>query len=236
MALDTAGLLTQIDSLLRKKLPIESMQAFKQGIERDKEAAVYAVVVETMQGTLTLAQAVYGAGQESPQVQTLMKAAQQARDVAGVYVALRFGESVWPVVQGTLRAMRADVEASVVGSIERRATGEVLADMLGLAREALADKRDGTRNVAAVLTAAAYEDAIRKMGATLATVQGRPDLADVLTASKQAKVLVGAPLSIALGYLKFRNDALHADWANLNDAVVGSCLTFVEGLVLQHLS
>jgi hypothetical protein len=70
----------------------------------------------------------------------------------------------------------------------------------------------------------------------LRTCKVGPDLADVLTALKQAKVLVGAPLSIALGYLKFRNDALHADWPNLNDAVVGSCLAFVEHLVLRHLS
>jgi hypothetical protein len=40
----------------------------------------------------------------------------------------------------------------------------------------------------------------------------------------------------ALGYLKFRNDALHADWARLNAAVVGSCIAFVEQLVLQHLA
>ena len=99
--------------------------------------------------------------------------------------------------------------------VERRAIGEVIADMLGLAKEAL-HHGEKSRNVAAVLTAAAFEDTIRKMGATLANVQGRPDLANVLTALKTAKVIVGAPLTTAQGYLKFRNDALHADWANLD--------------------
>ncbi len=40
------------------------------------------------------------------------------------------------------RAMKADVESGLVGSIERRAVGEVIADMLGLAKEALADGSD----------------------------------------------------------------------------------------------
>jgi hypothetical protein len=131
--------------------------------------------------------------------------------------------------------MRADIDAGLVGTVERRAMGEVIADMLGLAKEALGHGVK-SHNVAAVLTAAAFEDTIRKMGATLANVQGRPDLADVLTALKNAKVLIGAPLTTAQGFLKFRNDALHADWANLNQATIGSCLAFTEGLVMQHFS
>jgi hypothetical protein len=145
-------------------------------------------------------------------------------------------DDLWPVTQGVLRAMEADVQSALVGNIERRAAGEVIADFVGLAKEALADGRGAAKNVAAVLAAAAYEDTIRRMGSTLAHVQGRPELADVLTALKLARVLVGAPFTTAQGYLKFRNDALHADWASLNHPVVSSCIAFVEGLVLQHLS
>jgi len=78
--------------------------------------------------------------------------------------------------------------------------------MLALAKEALANGSEGAKNVAAVLTAAAYEDAIRRMAATVASVPGRPDLANVLTALKGAGVLVGAPFTTAQSYLKFRND------------------------------
>jgi len=60
----------------------------------------------------------------------------------------------WNGLEGLLRGMRADVEAGLVGGLERRAVGEILADMLGLAREALQHGTDGSRNVAAVLTAA----------------------------------------------------------------------------------
>ncbi|OFV92937.1 MAG: hypothetical protein A3H95_12635 [Acidobacteria bacterium RIFCSPLOWO2_02_FULL_64_15] len=223
MPLDTPALLKRIDQLLAVSQP-------------DDGPVGHATIVEVMQGTVTLARALYGDQTETPQLQTIIKAAQKARE-AGVsntaYIHLLI---VWPVVQGSLRAMRAEIEAGLVGSIERRATGEVIADMLLLAKEALRERSDGAKNVAAVLTAAAYEDTVRKMGATLAAVTGRPELSEVLTSLKIANVLVGAPLTTALGYLKFRNDALHADWEKLDAAVVSSCLAFVEGLVLQHLS
>jgi hypothetical protein len=77
---------------------------------------------------------------------------------------------------------------------------------------------------------------MRQMGALLANVQGRPDLADVITALKKAGVLVGAALTTGQSYLKFRNDALHADWTNLDRAVVGSCMAFVEAQLLKHFS
>jgi hypothetical protein len=108
--------------------------------------------------------------------------------------------------------------------------------MLGLAKEAIAQGTEATKNVAAVLAAAAYEDTIRRMGATFSGILTRPDLADVLAALKKSGTLVGAPFTIAQGYLKFRNDALHADWSQLNAAVVGSCISFVEHLLLQHFS
>lgn len=223
MPLDTATLLRRIDQLLATQFPAGDIEG------------VYAAVAEAMQGTLTLARTLYGATEETPHVHTLMKAAQLARGQK-LSIAFSFHETVWPLVQGSLRAIRADVEAGLVGNIERRAAGEVIADMLGLAKEALREGTDGAENVAAVLAAASYEDTIRKMGSALAGVVGRPDLSDILNQLKAAGVLVGAPLSTALGYLKFRNDALHADWQNINAAVVGSCIAFVEGLILQHLS
>ena len=138
------------------------------------------------------------------------------------------------MVFGALRAMKSDIESGVLGNIERRGAGYVLADMLGLAKEALATNSDPARNVAAVLAAASFEDTIRKMGADLANVQGRPQLSAVLDALKNANVIVGAPFTTAQSYLKFRNDASHADWASINAAVVGSCIACVELLLLQH--
>jgi hypothetical protein len=175
----------------------------------------------------------YGDQPESRQVHTLMKAAQFARDQK-MNLSISFFRNVWPAVLGSLRGMRGDVEAGLVGDIERRAAGEVLADMLSLAKAALEEPR--SLNVAAVLVAASFEDTIRKMGSSLAGVAGRPDLDKVLQALKTAKVLTGPTFSTAQGFLPFRNHALHADWEKVTAAVIGSCLAFVERLILDHLS
>ncbi len=117
-----------------------------------------------------------------------------------------------------------------------RISGTRTGDVIGLAKDALNEGGDRSKNVAAVLAAAAYEDTMRRMGSTLAGVTDRPGLSDVLNALKSAGVLQGASVSAAQGYLKFRNDALHADWAKLDRAVVGSCIAFVEGLLLKHFT
>jgi hypothetical protein len=221
VSIDTTTLLKRIDQVLAVQGVADSSR-------------LYESIVEALQAAVTLAGIIYGAG--TPQVGILLEAAKIGRANPEGLIHRSFHRHVWPVVQGSLRAMRADVELGLVGNIERRAAGEVIADMLGLAKEALSDGSDGARNVAAVLTAAAFEDTIRRMGATLAKVQGRPDLFDVLTALKESKVLVAAPHTTAQSYLKFRNDSLHADWARLNAAVVGSCITFTEALLLQHFS
>ena len=195
---------------------------------------LYEKIVEVHRGAVTLAMAIYGAGR--PQVQMLLDAAKQAVSSPRGDMGWKYREFVLPAVRGSLRAMKADVESGMIGNIERRGSGAVLADMLGLAKDALAQGSDGAKNVAAVLAAASYEDTIRRMGETLAGVQGRPDLEDVVTALKSATVLQGASVSTAVGFLRFRNDALHADWAKLKPEVVGSCISFVQHLLLQHFS
>lgn len=199
----------------------------------DMSADRHSRIVAAHAGAVTLATAIYGVGR--PQVQLLLDAIKKANGEK-TEIAYNYWRIVWPVVQGSLLAMKGDIEAGVVRSVERRGAGAVLGDMLGLAKEALDDDRDNTKNVAAVLAAASFEDTIRKMGETFAGVEGRPDLQDVVAALKKADVLQGASVATAIGFLKFRNDALHADWANLKRDVVASCISFVEQLLWQHFS
>ena len=199
-----------------------------------EKSGVYASIVEAHTGALTLATAIYGAGR--PQVQMLLDAVKKANTEKHGDSGWNYRGIVWPVVQGSLKAMKGDIEAGVVGNIERRGAGAVLGDLLELAKVALAERSDDAKNVAAVLVAASFEDTMRKMGETLANVQGRPKLSDVVTALKNADVLKGASVGIAQNYLQFRNDALHADWAKVKPEVVVSCLGFVEQLLIQHFS
>lgn len=58
-----------------------------------------------------------------------------------------------------LEAAKADLAAGVIGSLEKRLSGEIFADFLTLAKNAL---REGQKDVAAVLACAALEDALKK--------------------------------------------------------------------------
>ncbi len=62
---------------------------------------------------------------------------------------------------------------------------------------------------------------------------GRPKLADVLEALKRSGVLEEAQFTIAQSYLKFRNDALHADWEKIERESVASILGFTETLIMR---
>ena len=217
--LDVEAITARIDRLLEFSLPT------------DRSRSQYEVANELLQATLTLTSTVYGPA--SKQEAQLLHAAKSAHEQPG-HISIHFHRDIWPVAMATLRAMKGDIEAGLVSNIQARAIGEVVADFLLLAKEALAEASDGGKNVAAVLAAAAFEDAVRKMGTALASVHDRRALADVLTALKAAKVLEGAPLTTAQSYLKFRNDALHADWAKIDRAVVASWIAFVEQLILTH--
>ncbi len=191
------------------------------------------IISEGYYGTLQLLRLVHGG--ESVQQEQL----EQAMDEAGKAKAARFhnlNQFVTPAVIGSLKALKAEVEADLIGSVAMRASGETLGDFLGLAKEALSDGGDAQKNVAAVLVAAAFEDTLRRLAAEKAGLTLRPKLEEVIGTLKMAGILAGASVPAALSFLKFRNDSLHADWAQLKPDVIGGCLAFVEGLLLQHFS
>ena len=136
--------------------------------------------------------------------------------------------------KGALRNLQAELEAGAIGSLIQRMVGDVLTDFIQLARTVLDDPSDKAKNVAAVLTAAAFEDTIRRMGESLAGVVGRVELQDVIIALKQKGVLQSPQLGIAQSYLSFRNHALHAEWEKVDRSSVQSALGFVEELLLKH--
>lgn len=210
-------ILAQIDKLLEDNAMV-----------RDLQPSFDAVSIQ-FAGALSMAALVYGA--QSPQVVALRdadKASRQANSTFSQFLRLS------AVARGTLRNLKSEIEAGLVGSLERRGQGVVIADMLSMSKEALDDPK--YLAVAAVLAAAAFEDTIRRLGESLAGVNDRRKLDAVLLALKGADVLTGPTFATAQGYLTFRNHALHADWDKLNAALVGSVIAFVEGLVLQHFS
>lgn len=136
----------------------------------------------------------------------------------------------------TVQNVVGEIESGLIVDYRAQVAGEVLAELVGLSKEILADNTDSAKNVSAVLIAAAFEDLIRRMGSELAGVNGRPKLEEVLTALKNAGVLKGGEIGVAQSYLKFRNDSLHADWANVQKSQVQSCTAFIESLLVKHFS
>jgi hypothetical protein len=137
---------------------------------------------------------------------------------------------------GVLKNIMSELNSGFVGNLQKNIAGDILSDFIQLAKAALEEDGDDAKNVAAVLAAAAYEDTIRRMGASFAGVIGRDDLNKVIDALKNAGILVAPQLGIALSYLNFRNHALHAEWDKIDRAAVHSVLGFVEQLLLKHFA
>ena len=181
---------------------------------------------EIPHGTASLLSLVYG--EKSTQLATLTKEIEQLR-TGNPSLIVRY-------CQGALRNMKREIEGGLTVNLRQQITGEVLTDLIQLSRTILSEQGDKAKNVAAVLAAAAFEDAIRRMGKTLAGVPGQDDLSDVLKKLKDTGVMQGPQVGIAQSYLSFRNHALHSNWDKIEKESIQSVLGFVEQLLLKHFS
>jgi hypothetical protein len=191
---------------------------------------------ELAHATTTLLTLVYG--KTSPQFVAFSKQMDTLLSKSGGHQTGRgyLSQIVTHLCQGTLRAMRIDIDLGLTGNLRQQITGEVLTDLIQLSRTILDEQGDKAKNVAAVLAAAAFEDTIRRMGTTLAGVLGKDDLSEVLKKLKDADVLKSPQVGIAQSYLSFRNHALHANWDNIQKESIHSVLGFVEQLLLKHFT
>lgn len=137
---------------------------------------------------------------------------------------------------GTLKNAKAELEGGLIVSLGLAVAGEMLAELIRVAKEVLAERAEEAKNVGAVLVSAAYEGLIRRMGEDFGGVTDRPKLEKVITSLKDAGILKGGQVGTAQSYLKFRNDSLHADWGKVDRSQVQSCLAFVEALLTKHFS
>ncbi len=137
---------------------------------------------------------------------------------------------------GTLRNLKSEVENGLVGSLRQEVTGEVLGDLLQLGKATLDEGTDNSKNVAAVLVAAAFEDSIRRLGATYCGIHTRESLPDILARLKAAEVLKGSQVGVVQSHFQFRNDAMHADWGKIDVVSVKTVIALVQELLVKHFS
>lgn len=185
---------------------------------------------ERLHGAISLMTALYGA--DSPQVKRLQ---QDAEKVISKYHVEGAADQIDCLAIGALRNLKGEVEAGLLASLQRVVSGEVLSDFLQLSRQALDEKGDGPKNVAAVLAAALFEDTIRRL-AKSNSIPHIEKLQDVITELKSIGVLQGSQVGIANSYLNFRNNALHAQWDKIERESVASVLGFVEQILLKNFS
>lgn len=150
--------------------------------------------------------------------------------------AIEGNQAEWDIFQlscGAIKNTVAEINAGLITSIRLSITGEVLADLIIMAQEALSERKVA---VAAVLTSAAFEDCMRRLAQEKAGLTDRIKLELVIAELKDKGVLLGGERGIAQSFLKFRNDSLHADWDKVEDSQVSSCLALLNSLIIKHLS
>ncbi len=181
------------------------------------------IPAETQLGAACLSLCITACGKDSPQVRAVEAVVAQRHKQGKAGGWERVCE-----LEGILKNLRAEVSGNLIGRLSLQATGSVLSDLTGLAREMLAD---GQVEVASVLTAAAFEDSLRRFAEVAVSLVTRPPLSDVVNQLRQQDAVAQATGNFALQNLAFRNDALHAHWAKIDRARVEGVLAFTEQFI-----
>ncbi len=128
-------------------------------------------------------------------------------------------------LKGSLDALKAEIEGGLIESIQSQARSEVLGDFLTLARES---HDEGHKEVAAVLSSAALEDALKRCAKERGlNVQGK-NMMTVVNALRSNNIILKSQAKTLGGYTDFRNDALHADWDKIDSPTVRSVIEFTD--------
>ena len=184
------------------------------------------VVGEIYSGTITIATQLWGASSaQVDAVKQLREDMQSSNWVGGAkasHIVLQ--------CQGVLRSIASDIRAGRLGSIRLESQGQVFADLINVAKIALSE---GTKDVAAVLTAAALEDSLKRYGEAKGLDVEDKDLTTVVNALKSAGLLSATQGALLKGMVPFRNKALHAEWAKIDTAEVQGVLAFVEEFLIK---
>jgi hypothetical protein len=183
---------------------------------------------EALAFAISMATAFYGPS--SAQVEIIKsRAASLPREKGNAYPHIM----IYEFAQGCIKNMAAELKSGLVQNLRLGIVGEILADLIALAKDALSQ---GSIHVAAVLTAAAFEDLLRRLAQEKIGFSARVKLEQVVNELKDKAVLQGGEPAVVQGFLKFRNDSLHADWQSVNESQIKSCLALPDSLIIKHLS
>jgi hypothetical protein len=187
----------------------------------------YDVLGEVYTGTIGIASQIWGAN--STQVDAIKQLREDMQ--ASNWSTHVKADNVIQQCKGILRSIASDIRAGRLGSIRLEYQGQVFADFINVAKAALAE---GTKDVAAVLAAAALEDTLKRYGQVKGLDVEDKDLATVVNALKSAGLLSATQGALLKGMVPFRNKALHAEWTKIDTAEVQGILAFVEEFLVKQ--
>ncbi len=132
-------------------------------------------------------------------------------------------------LDAVFRSAKEDFEGGYVFNVELRVSGEVFGDFITLAQQSLSE---GHKDVAAVLSCAALEDALKRYAAVNGLDTTDKSMTEIINALKSNGLVSGAQKSLLEAMPRIRNAALHADWAKISETEVSSVIGFVQQFLL----
>jgi len=153
------------------------------------------------------------------------------KNLSFAYSKFNGWEADFLTMKGIFLGAKSDYDGGYLFKLEAAISGEIFADFVVLAKNALANNQ---KDVAAVLACAALEDALKRCATINGLDVSGKEMYDVINALK-AKGLVSGPQKTLLDTMpKFRNAAMHADWQKITQPDVGSVIGFVEQFLLTQ--
>jgi len=135
--------------------------------------------------------------------------------------------------KGIFRAAASDFMGGYVFSIEASLSAEIFGDFIALAKQALSE---GHKDVAAVLSCAALEDALKKFAALNGLTVEEQVMQSVVGALKAKGLVGGAQKSLLDTMPKIRDFAMHANWSKITSEDVSSVIGFTEQFLLSRFN
>lgn len=198
-------------------------------IDNERRGASSDVARQVYVGTVSIISSLYGP--KSPQAEAVSET--NARIMKYNWAETFKNGALILEMRGTLATVKAEIEAGLLTSIRHQARGEILADFILLAKDAI---DNGEKNVAAVLACAALEDGLKRFAESVGLEVEDKDLSEVINALKAASVLPGPQAKVVQSFVGVRNKAMHAEWDKINTSEVHSVIGFVQDFVSKRFS
>jgi hypothetical protein len=134
-------------------------------------------------------------------------------------------------MRGIFLAAKSDYDGGYLFKLEATVSGEIYADFVVLAKNALDNNQ---KDVAAVLACAALEDALKRYASLRELNVDGKVMQEVINALKAKGLVAGPQKSLLDSMPKVRDAAMHADWPKITPQDVGSVIGFVQQFLLTQ--